>query len=86
MPIPQKLNAVLSGVFVQTIKVNVPQALRAKLQAYQNDQDIAEPEKAMIAALEDYFQSWVPTKKAPLLPAMYDAEDGPCEVIESFKG
>ena len=71
---------------MQTLNINVPQALRAQLQAYQNDRGIAAPEAAMIAALEDYFQSWVPTHKTPPLPAMYDAEDGPCEVIESFKG
>ena len=70
---------------MQTLSVNVPQSLRAQLQAYQNDQDIEQPEAAMVAALEAYFQNWKPTKKAPPLPAMYDAEDGPCEVIASFK-
>jgi len=70
---------------MQTLSVNVPQSLRVQLQAYQNDQDIEQPEAAMVAALEAYFQNWTPTKKAHPLPAMYDAEDGPCEVIDSFK-
>lgn len=69
---------------MQTLTVNVPQVLRAQLQAYQNDQNIEQPEAAMISALEAYFQNWTPTKKAPPLPAMYDAEDGPCEVVRSF--
>ena len=69
---------------MQTLTVNMPQALRAKLQTYQNDQNIEQAEAALIAALEDYFQDWTPTKKTPPLPAMYDAEDGPCEVVRSF--
>ncbi|MEM9153217.1 MAG: hypothetical protein AAGB19_22580 [Cyanobacteria bacterium P01_F01_bin.3] len=70
---------------MQTLSVTMPQALRVKLQAYQNDQNIEQPEAAIIAALDAYFQSWTPTKKAHPLPAMYDAEDGPCEVIAAFK-
>ncbi len=69
---------------MQTLSVNVPQSLRVQLQTYQQDQSIEQPEAAMVAALEAYFQTWVPTQKAPPLPAMYDAEDGPCEVIRSF--
>lgn len=69
---------------MQTLTINVPQALRAKLQAYQNDSGITDPTAAMVAALEDYFQTWTPTQKGDPLPAMYDAEDGPCEVIRSF--
>ncbi|MEL6160088.1 MAG: hypothetical protein AAFQ40_10520 [Cyanobacteria bacterium J06623_5] len=69
---------------MQTLTVNMPQTLRIKLQAYQNDEGIALPEAAMIAALEAYFETWQPTQKTPPLPAMYDAEDGPCEVISSF--
>lgn len=69
---------------MQTLQVNMPQTLRAQLQAFQNDAEIAQPEVAIIAALEAYFENWTPTKKAPPLPAMYDAEDGPCEVIASF--
>ncbi|MGB3572700.1 MAG: hypothetical protein WA783_06905 [Phormidesmis sp.] len=69
---------------MQTLTVNVPQSLRTQLQTYQQDQAIEQPEAAMIAALEAYFQTWTPTHKAPPLPAMYDAEDGPCEVISSF--
>jgi len=63
----------------------MPQALRAQLQAFQNDTEIEQPEAAIVAVLETYFENWTPTKKAPPLPAMYDAEDGPCEVIASFK-
>jgi len=70
---------------LQTLQITVPQALRVQLQAFQNDAEIAQPEVAVIAALEAYFEGWTPTKKAPPLPAMYDAEDGPCEVIDSFK-
>lgn len=69
---------------MQTLTIHLPQTLRAKLQTYQNDQGIEEPEPALIAALEAYFQDWTPTKKAHPLPAMYDAEDGPCEVVRSF--
>ncbi len=70
---------------MQTLNVNMPQLLRAKLQAYQNDQDIEQPEAAIVAALEAYFQGWTPTKRVHPLPAMYDVEDGPCEVIASFR-
>ena len=70
---------------MQTLKVNVPQSIRIKLQAYQNAQEIKQPEAAVVAVLEAYLQNWTPAKKAPPLPAMYDAEDGPCEVIASFK-
>ncbi|MEL6941000.1 MAG: hypothetical protein AAFO84_17635 [Cyanobacteria bacterium J06598_1] len=69
---------------MQTLNVNLPQALRVQLQVYQNDQKIDQPEIAMVAALEAYFQNWTPTQKAHPLPAMYDVEDGPCEVIRSF--
>lgn len=69
---------------MQTFTVNLPQPLRVQLQAYQNDSDIEDPQAAMIAALEAYFQTWTPTKKRDPLPTMYDAEDGPCEVISSF--
>ena len=69
---------------MQTLTVNMPQALRVQLQAYQNDNDIETPDKAILAILEAYFQTWTPIKKADPLPAMYDAEDGPCEVISSF--
>lgn len=70
---------------MQTLNVNMPQTLRAKLQAYQNDKGIQDPAAAVVAALEDYLQTWTPTQKNDPLPAMYDAEDGPCEVIHSFK-
>ncbi|MEL6355270.1 MAG: hypothetical protein AAFR58_26550 [Cyanobacteria bacterium J06627_28] len=69
---------------MQTLTFNVPQTLRIKLQAYQNDNDLEVPEVAVVKALEAYFETWTPTKKAASLPAMYDAEDGPCEVISSF--
>ncbi|MEL6553138.1 MAG: hypothetical protein AAFQ63_06730 [Cyanobacteria bacterium J06621_11] len=69
---------------MKTFTINMPQTLRARLQTYQNDQKIEQPEVALLAALEAYFQDWTPTKKAPPLPAMYDAEDGPCEVVRSF--
>ncbi len=69
---------------MQTITVNVPQSLRAQLQTYQNDQKIEQPEAAIVAALEAYLRTWTPTQKTHPLPAMYDAEDGPCEVISSF--
>lgn len=70
---------------MQTLTVNMPQTLRIKLQAYQNDNDLDLPEAAVVAALEAYFDTWTPIKKAASLPAMYDAEDGPCEVIASFR-
>lgn len=70
---------------MQTLNVNMPQALRVQLQAYQNDSGIEDPAAAMVAALEAYFQTWIPTTKNDPLPAMYDAEDGPCEVIAAFK-
>ena len=69
---------------MQTLTINMPQTLRVHLQAYQNDNDIETPDKALISALEDYFQTWQPTKTSDALPTMYDAEDGPCEVIDSF--
>ncbi|MEL6813946.1 MAG: hypothetical protein AAFP03_03920 [Cyanobacteria bacterium J06598_3] len=69
---------------MQSFTVNLPQPLRAQLQAYQNDSDIDDPQAAMVAALEAYFQTWTPTKKRDPLPTMYDAEDGPCEVMSSF--
>ncbi|MEL6353293.1 MAG: hypothetical protein AAFR58_16315 [Cyanobacteria bacterium J06627_28] len=69
---------------MQTLTVNMPQTLRIKLQAYQNDNDLELPEAAVVKALEAYFDTWEPTQKATPLPAMYDAEDGPCEVISSF--
>lgn len=73
----------LKGNFsMQTVTVHLPQTLRAKLQLFQNEQDIAQTELAVIAALEAYFESWVPAGSP--LPAMYDGEDGPCEVIDSF--
>jgi len=70
---------------MQTLSVTVPQALRVQLQAYQNDCGIEDPATAMVAALAAYFETWTPTNKSEALPAMYDAEDGPCEVIASFK-
>ncbi|MEM6449899.1 MAG: hypothetical protein AAF703_06260 [Cyanobacteria bacterium P01_D01_bin.105] len=69
---------------MQTLKVTVPQALRVQLQAYQNDSGIEDPAAAIVAALDQYFQTWKPTEKNDPLPAMYDAEDGPCEVMSSF--
>lgn len=69
---------------MQTLTVNMPQPLRARLQSYQNETEIETPEKAIIAALEAYFETWKPAKQT-VLPAMYDAEGGPCEVIESFR-
>ncbi|MFK8184604.1 MAG: hypothetical protein AB8B99_14630 [Phormidesmis sp.] len=70
---------------MQTLNVTVPQALRAQLQAYQNDSGIEDPAAAMVAVLETYFQTWTPTQNSDPLPAMYDAEDGPCEVIAAFR-
>ena len=69
---------------MQTLNVTIPQGLRAQIQRYQTDSGIESPEQAITAALEAYFQTWTPTRKTSPLPAMYDAEDGPCEVIESF--
>lgn len=69
---------------MQTLTVNMPQALRVQLQAYQNDSGLEDPAAAMISALEDYFQTWTPAKKSDPLPTMYSAEEGPCEVISSF--
>ncbi len=68
---------------MQTLTINMPQALRVRLQAYQNEQGIQQPESAVIAALQAYFEA-LPPAKGPALPAMYDAEDGPCEVLSSF--
>ena len=70
---------------MQTLTINLPQPLRAQLQAFQTDEDIEQTDAAIIKALERYFQTWNPTKKIDPLPAMYDAEDGPCEVINSFR-
>ena len=70
---------------MQSLTMNMPQALRVQLQTYQNDQGISDPSAAIVAALEDYFRSWTPTQQNDPLPAMYDAEDGPCEVIASFR-
>ncbi len=70
---------------MQTLTINLPQTLRAQIQAFQTDQDLGQTEAAIVKALECYFQTWTPTKKTDPLPAMYDAEDGPCEVIESFR-
>jgi len=69
---------------MQTMKVTIPQTLRTQIQRFQNEGGIAAPEDAIVAALEVYFRTWKPSKSAAL-PAMYDAEDGPCEVIESFR-
>ena len=70
---------------MQTLTINLPQSLRAQLQTFQNDQDIDYPEAAVVKVLESYFQTWEPTKEIDPLPAMYDVEDGPCEVINSFR-
>lgn len=70
---------------MQTITINLPQSLRAQLQTFQSDQNIEQPETAIVKALENYFHSWSPAQKIDPLPAMYDAEDGPCEVINSFR-
>lgn len=69
---------------MQSITVNFPQNLRLRLQRYQNEYEIVVPEKAILAALEAYFDIWKPTDTESL-PPMYDAEDGPCEVLDSFK-
>lgn len=69
---------------MQTLTVNMPQPLRAQLQDYQNEQGIAQPADAIIAALQAYFETWSPATSPGPLPAMYDAEEGPCEVISSF--
>ncbi len=70
---------------MQTLTLNLPQSLRAQIQTFQCDQEIDKTEAAIIKALESYFQTWTPTKRTDPLPAMYDAEDGPCEVIDSFR-
>ncbi len=70
---------------MQTLTINLPQPLRAQIQTFQKDQDIERTEAAIVKALESYFQTWTPTQKIDPLPAMYDAEDGPCEVINSFR-
>jgi hypothetical protein len=67
---------------MQTLTINMPQVLRVQLQQYQNEQGIQQPEAAIIAALQAYFEA-LPAANKPL-PAMYDAEDGPCEVLSSF--
>lgn len=69
---------------MQTLTVDMPQPLRAQLQEYQNEQGIAQPADAIIAALQTYFATWAPASPQAPLPAMYDAEEGPCEVIASF--
>ena len=69
---------------MQTLKVNLPQDLRAKLQLYQNDKAIANPTEAVVAILNAYLNEWTPSQAQSPLPAMYDAEDGPREVIPSF--
>lgn len=69
---------------MQTLNVTVPQTLRIQIQRFQNERGIEAPEEAIVAALASYFEAWKPAKTDPL-PAMYDAEDGPCELIESFK-
>lgn len=69
---------------MQTLNVTIPQALRIQIQRFQNERGIQAPEKAIVAALSSYFETWKPAE-TEALPAMYDAEDGPCEVIESFQ-
>ena len=69
---------------MQTLTVNMPQPLRAQLQEFQNEQGIVQPADAIIAALQAYFATWSPATSQAPLPAMYDAEEGPCEVISSF--
>ncbi len=69
---------------MQTLKVTIPQGLRIQIQRFQNEKDIANPEDAIVAALEAYFETWK-SAQTNALPAMYDAEAGPCEVIESFR-
>lgn len=68
---------------MQTLTLDMPQDLRVRLQEYQNEQGIQQPNEAVIAILQAYFATWSPMD-APKLPSMYDAEDGPCEVIASF--
>jgi hypothetical protein len=68
---------------MQTLTLDMPQDLRIRLQEYQNEQGIQQPNEAVIAILQVYFASNLPMD-APQLPRMYDAEDGPCEVITSF--
>jgi hypothetical protein len=68
---------------MQTICLNLPQTLRIRLQEYQNAQGIEQPDTAIVAILQAYLDS-LPAAEHPKLPAMYDAEDGPCEVIPSF--
>ncbi|MEM8504061.1 MAG: hypothetical protein AAF716_13025 [Cyanobacteria bacterium P01_D01_bin.1] len=70
---------------MQTLTINLPQPLRAQLQTFQHDQKIEQTEAAVVKALENYFQTWTSAQRTDPLPAMYDAEDGPCEVIDSFK-
>ncbi|EDX84321.1 hypothetical protein S7335_2018 [Synechococcus sp. PCC 7335] len=70
---------------MQTITINLPQSLRAQLQTFRSDQNIDHLEAAVVKALESYFLTWEPAKKIDPLPAMYNAEDGPCEVIDSFR-
>ena len=70
-------------IFMQTLTLNMPQSLRVRLQEYQNEQGIQQADKAVIAILQAYFESYSPAEKLEL-PTMYNAEDGPCEVIASF--
>ena len=69
---------------MQTLNVTIPQPLRIQLQRFQNEHGIELPEKAVVAALTAYFENWQPAEMDSL-PPMYDAEDGPCEVIDSFR-
>ncbi|NJM98328.1 MAG: hypothetical protein HC800_15245 [Phormidesmis sp. RL_2_1] len=69
---------------MQTLTINMPQALRAQLQVYQNGHNMADPAAAIVAIVDAYLQLWSSTATAQSLPAMYDAEDGPCEVLPSF--
>jgi hypothetical protein len=66
---------------MQTLTITMPQDLRVQLQEYQNSQGIEQPEAAIVAALQAYFATLVQPSN---LPPMYDAEDGPCEVLDSF--
>ena len=69
---------------MQTLNVTLPQPLRIQIQRFQNERGIKAPEEAIVAALSSYFETWKPAETSAL-PAMYDAEDGPCEVIDSFR-
>lgn len=69
---------------MQTLNVTLPQTLRIQIQRFQNERGIEAPEEAIVAALASFFETWKPAETDPL-PAMYDAEEGPCEVIDSFR-